>query len=166
MGQSPIRDFIVGLFVLAGIAAIGYLSVSIGGFSWHGRQGLQISALFDEAGSLTVRAPVVIAGVRVGEVSGISLGDDFRAEVQMNLDPTLKLPTDTSAAILTAGVLGDRYIELQPGSEDQNLKSGDQITLTQSAVILEHLIGQLVYGLNKGTAKDSKPAATAPAISP
>jgi phospholipid/cholesterol/gamma-HCH transport system substrate-binding protein len=162
MDRSPIRDSIVGLFVLAGIAAIAYLSISIGGFSWHGRQGLQLFAAFDEAGSLTVRAPVVIAGVRVGEVHAISLANDYRATVEMNLDPSLKLPTDTSAAIVTAGVLGDRYIELQPGAEDQILKSGDSITLTQSAVILERLIGQLVYGVNKGLAKDNQPTATAP----
>src|SRR5271168_320288 len=118
MDRSPIRDFIVGLFVLAGLAAIAYLSISIGGFSWHGPTGLKLSAAFDETGELAVRAPVVIAGVRVGEISAISLGDDFRALVQMDLDPKLKLPTDTSASIVTAGVLGDRYIELQPGGEE------------------------------------------------
>jgi phospholipid/cholesterol/gamma-HCH transport system substrate-binding protein len=162
MDRSPMRDFVVGLFVLAGVAAIAYLSLSIGGSSWHGRQGLQLSAAFDETGSLAVRAPVVIGGVRVGEVSAISLAKDFRADVEMNLDPTLKLPTDTSAAIVTAGVLGDRYIELQPGAEDQILASGGRITLTQSAVILEKLIGQLVYGAGKSSATDNKPAATEP----
>ena len=91
----------------------------------------------------------MIAGVRVGEVSKISLDNDFRARVDMNLDPDLKLPIDTSAAIVTAGVLGDRYIELQPGGDEQILKSGDKITFTESAVILERLIGQLVYGTTR-----------------
>jgi phospholipid/cholesterol/gamma-HCH transport system substrate-binding protein len=161
MRLSPIRDFVVGLFVLAGIAAIAYLSISIGDFSWRGPTGLKLWAAFDESGGLSLRAPVVVAGVRVGEVSGISLQSDFRARVDMDLDPTLKLPTDTSASIVTAGILGDRYIELQPGGEDTLLKSGDQITLTESAVILERLIGQLIYGkTNPGH------AATTPATNP
>jgi phospholipid/cholesterol/gamma-HCH transport system substrate-binding protein len=167
MDRSPVRDFIVGLFVLAGIAAIAYLSISIGSFTWRQPTGLKLSAAFDETGQLTLRAPVVIAGVRVGEISSISLRDDFRAHVVMDLDPTLKLPTDTSASIVTAGVLGDRYIELQPGGDEKLLKSGDQITFTESAVILERLIGQLVYGSTKHEAgpKGSGPA-TAPAHTP
>lgn len=157
MDRSPVRDFVVGLFVLAGIAAIAYISVSIGGFSWHGPTGLKLSATFDETGELAVRAPVVIGGVRVGEISSISLQDDFRARVEMDLDPTLKLPTDTTASIVTAGLLGDRYIELQPGGDEKMLKSGDRITFTESAVILERLIGQLIYGTTK-----SKTPATMP----
>lgn len=164
MERSPTRDFIVGLFVLAGIAAIAYLSISVGGFSWHGHEGLRLYASFDETGALTVRAPVVIAGVRVGEVSKISLETDFRARVELNLDPELKLPTDSSAAIVTAGVLGDRYIELQPGGEEKMLKSGDQIPITESAVILERLIGQLIYGTTKGNKLGA--AATEPAKTP
>jgi len=168
MDRSPLRDFFVGLFVLAGIAAIAYLSISIGGFSWHGPTGLKLSAAFDETGELAVRAPVVIAGVQVGEVSAISLQDDFRADVEMDLDPSLKLPTDTSASIVTAGVLGDRYIELQPGGEEKLLKSGDRVAFTESAIVLERLIGQLLYGTTKGkpTENSTIPAATAPARTP
>ncbi|MGA2443599.1 MAG: outer membrane lipid asymmetry maintenance protein MlaD [Tepidisphaeraceae bacterium] len=168
MDRSPLRDFFVGLFVLAGIAAIAYLSISIGGFSWHGPTGLKLSAAFDETGELAVRAPVVIAGVRVGEVAGIALQDDFRARVQMDLDPTLKLPIDTSASIVTAGVLGDRYIELQPGGDEKFLKSGDRIAFTESAIVLERLIGQLLYGTTKGkpTENSSIPATTAPVKTP
>jgi phospholipid/cholesterol/gamma-HCH transport system substrate-binding protein len=157
MDRSPLRDFIVGLFVLAGLAALAYLSISIGGFSWHGRGGLELSAGFDETGGLTLHAPVVISGVRVGEVSGISLDSNFRARVDMDLDPTLKLPTDTSASIVTAGVLGDRYIELQPGGDETIIKSGDRIAFTESAVILERLIGKLVYGITNGEATETKP---------
>ena len=96
MRRSPIRDFIVGCFVLAGLAAIAYLSLSIGGLSYTGPKGLLISADFDEIGGLKPRAPVVISGVKVGEVESIGLADDYRARVQLNLDPTLKLPTDTT----------------------------------------------------------------------
>jgi phospholipid/cholesterol/gamma-HCH transport system substrate-binding protein len=162
MERSPIRDLIVGLFVLVGIAAIAYLSISVGGFSWRGRTGLKLYASFDETGALTVRAPVVIAGVRVGEVSNISLEKNFRARVELSLDPDLKLPTDTSAAVAAAGLLGDRYIELSPGGEEKLLKSGDSITFTESAVILERVLGQLLYG----STKQNKPATTEPAKGP
>ena len=157
MNRSPVRDIVVGVFVLAGIAAIVYLSVSIGGFSWQNHEGLKLSANFNEIGDLAVRAPVEIAGVRVGEISAITLEKDFRARVDMKLDSTLQLPTDTSAAIVTAGILGDRYIELQPGGEDQMLKPGDKIAFTESAVILERLIGQLVYGVTKDSESNKAP---------
>jgi len=162
MNRSSVRDFVVGLFVLAGIAAIVYLSISIGGLTWHKAGGLKLSAAFDETGGLSVRAPVVIAGVRVGEIATISLQNDYRAKVDLELDPTLKLPTDTTASIVTAGVLGDRYIELQPGGDEKLLKSGERITFTESAVILERLIGQLVYGSAKRSTTNN-PAATEPA---
>ena len=159
MDRSPVRDFVVGLFVLAGIAAIVYLSVSIGGFSWNGRGGLKIYAEFEETGGLTVRAPVVIAGVRVGEVSKISLSKGVRARVELNLDPNVQLHTDAEATIITAGMLGDRYIELNPGGgEVELLKAGDEISHPHSAVILERLIGQFIYSMTNSDKKDSKPA--------
>ena len=163
MERSPGRDFIVGLFVLAGLAALGWLAFSVGGFSWHGTGGLRLSADFTETGDLKIRAPVVIAGVRVGEVSALSLDKNYRALVEMNLEPGLRLPTDTSASIVTAGVLGDRYIALQPGGDEQFLKSGDKISFTESAVILERLIGQLVYGSTRGERKDAPASTTGPA---
>ncbi len=168
MDRSPTRDFVIGLFVLAGLCAIAYLSVSIGGFNWRQPNWLKVSAAFDETGGLTKGAPVVIGGVRVGEVSAISLQDDFRAKVEMDLNATLKLPTDTSASIVTAGVLGDRYIELQPGGDEKLLKNGDQITFTESAVLLERLIGQLVYGRTKAQPADksSSSATTLPDKAP
>ena len=158
MNRAPVRDFIAGLFVLAGLAALAYLSISIGGFTWHNRGGLRVYADFSETGDLTVRAPVVIGGVRVGEVTAITLEKDFRARVDMDLDPALRLSMDTSAAIVTAGMLGDRYIELQPGGDDKNLKSGDKIQYTEPAMILERLIGQFIYGVTKGS--DTKPSSS------
>jgi len=160
MDRSPGRDLIVGLFVLAGLAALGWLSFSVGGFKLHERQGLRLFADFSETGDLKVRAPVVIAGIRVGEVSKLSLDKNFRALVEIDVDPNLKLPTDTSASIVTAGVLGDRYIVLQPGGDDRVLRSGDRISFTESAVILERLIGQLVYGTTRGERKDAPASAT------
>ncbi len=163
MDRSPVRDFVVGLFVLAGIGAVAYLSIAIGGFSFRGHEGLKLTADFNETGDLVVRAPVAIAGVRVGEITSITLLDNFQARVAMDLDPGLKLPADTSASIVTAGMLGDRYVELQPGGEEKLLKSGDQIAFRESAVILEKLIGQLVYSISGGDKKDTKPDAGAAA---
>jgi phospholipid/cholesterol/gamma-HCH transport system substrate-binding protein len=145
MRRSPSRDFVVGLFVLAGLAAVAYLSLSVGGVAYTGPKGLVVFADFDEIGGLKPRAPVVISGVKVGEIETITLADDYRARVFLNLDPALKLPVDSSASIVTSGVLGDRYVSLQLGAEDAQLKSGDQIEFVESAVILERLIGKLIH---------------------
>ncbi|MEA2626271.1 MAG: phospholipid/cholesterol/gamma-HCH transport system substrate-binding protein [Candidatus Binatota bacterium] len=146
MSPSPVRDFIVGIFVLLGLAAVGYLSFSVGGLSYAAPAGFTVYARFDETGGLKSRAPVEIAGVKVGRVTGIVLDENYRARVSMDLEPELKLPTDTTASIVTSGILGDRYITLQPGGEDQLLKNGDEIAFTESAIILERLIGKLVHG--------------------
>ncbi|MCC6763690.1 MAG: outer membrane lipid asymmetry maintenance protein MlaD [Deltaproteobacteria bacterium] len=145
MTRSPLRDLVVGLFVLAGLGAIAYLSISVGGLSYSGPGGLTLYASFDQTGGLKVRAPVVISGVKVGQISDIELGEDYRARATLDLDPNLALPTDTTASIQTAGLLGDRYVALQLGGEEQMLKPGDEITFTESAVILERLIGKLVH---------------------
>lgn len=150
MRRSPVRDLIVGCFVLAGLAAIAYLSLSVGGISYTGPTGLEISADFDEIGGLKPRAPVVISGVKVGAVESIGLADDYRARVILNLDPGLKLPTDTTASIVTSGVLGDRYVSLQPGAEETLLKSGDKIEFVESALILERMIGKLIHNADVG----------------
>jgi phospholipid/cholesterol/gamma-HCH transport system substrate-binding protein len=140
------RDFLVGLFVLVGLGAVAYLSFSIGGLSYSGPGGLTLYAAFDQTGGLKQRAPVVISGVKVGQVRSITLDQSFRARVEMDLDSRLKIPTDTTASIVTAGILGDRYVSLQLGGEDQDLKSGESISFTESAVILESLIGKFIYG--------------------
>jgi phospholipid/cholesterol/gamma-HCH transport system substrate-binding protein len=145
MSRSPTRDFIVGLFVVAGLGAMAYLSMNVGGYTFRGDGGLTLFAAFDQTGGLKVRAPVVIAGVRVGQVDSIALDTNFRARAKLNLESTLKLPVDTSASIVTAGLLGDRYISLQLGGEERYLQPGDEITMTESAVILERLIGKLIH---------------------
>jgi phospholipid/cholesterol/gamma-HCH transport system substrate-binding protein len=148
MSRSPARDFVVGLFVLAGLAAIAYLSMNVGGFSLRRGGGLVLFAAFDQTGGLKARSPVVISGVKVGQVESIELDNDYRARVKMALRTDLKLPIDTSASIVTAGLLGDRYISLQLGGDDKELKSGDDIRFTESAVLLERLIGKFIYGSN------------------
>jgi phospholipid/cholesterol/gamma-HCH transport system substrate-binding protein len=150
MSRSPARDFIVGLFVLGGLLAIGYLSISIGGLTYKGPGGLTLFAKFDQTGGLKDRAPVVISGVKVGQVKSIVLSDDFRARVDFDVDRRLHLPIDTTASIVTSGLLGDRYISLEIGGEDEVLKPGDEIGFTESAVILERLIGKFIHNADVG----------------
>jgi phospholipid/cholesterol/gamma-HCH transport system substrate-binding protein len=144
MQPSPIRDFIVGLFVLAGLAAIAYLSIQVGGLSYKGPGGLELIASFDEIGGLAARAPVAISGVKVGQVARIELDPALRARVTLDLDASLKLPVDTRAAIRTSGLLGDQFIALEPGGEEELLKSGEEIAFTDPALSLERLIGKFV----------------------
>ena len=152
MQRSALRDTVVGLFVLAGLAALGFLSVSVGGLGSRGPSGFALFAHFDEVGALKRRARVAIAGVKVGEVRGIRLGDDYRATVELDLDPSLELPTDTSASIVTSGLLGDQYVVLQLGGEETLLAPGDTISFTEPAVLLERLIGKLIH--NTGVSED------------
>ena len=144
---TSLRDLLVGLFILGGVGAIAYLSITLGGLTYMGPGGLSLFASFDEIGGLGPRAPVVIGGVRVGEVKAIELDADFRARVELELDAALELPEDSSAAIYTQGVLGDQYVSLEPGGSDVMLTSGQEITYTQSATILERLIGRVVQSL-------------------
>ena len=146
------RDLVAGIFVLVGIAAVAVLAFRIGANPPLARGALRIYAVFDQTGGLKMRAPVEIAGVKVGQVTDISLSPDFRARVALDLRDGLQLPVDTSASIVTAGVLGDRYVSLQLGGDDRMLGPGDEISFTESAVILERLIGKLVHnaGVNNG----------------
>lgn len=145
MTRVPTRDFLVGLFVLLGLGAIAYLSINVGGLSYGGPGGLTLYAAFDQTGGLKPRAPVVIAGVKVGQVSSIALDRNARARATLDLDKSLKIPTDTTASIVTSGLLGDRYVSLQLGGDEQSLRPGDEITFTESAVILERLIGKFIH---------------------
>ena len=150
MQTTPGRDFAVGLFVLAGLVALAWLSVQVGGATLGGPGGLRLFATFDEIGGLTERAPVVISGVKVGRVDRIDLNEDLRARVAIEVDEGLELPVDTSASIRTAGLLGDQFIALQPGAEDALLGSGEEIAFTESALSLEKLVGTLVHNVELG----------------
>lgn len=150
MTETHRQDAWVGVFVLAGLLALGYLSFSVAGLGNGPGGGLRLLAKFDELGGLKVRAPVVIAGVRVGQVEAIGLGDDYRATVTLDVLPSLELPVDTSASIMTAGILGDRYVSLQLGGEMDVLQNGDEVSFTESAVLLERVIGKLVHNANVG----------------
>jgi phospholipid/cholesterol/gamma-HCH transport system substrate-binding protein len=150
MQSSPQRDLIVGLFVGIGLLAIGYLSLNLGGFSLAPAASVELHATFNQIGGLGDRAPVVISGVKVGRVKQIALADDLRARVTFEVNAGLELPVDTSAAIRTAGLLGDQFIELEPGAEDAVLAGGDEIGFTESALSIESLVGQLVHDAGLG----------------
>ncbi len=141
-------DLWVGLFVVAGIGALLFLALKVGNMSSVSTaDSYLISAHFDNIGGLKVRAPVKSAGVVVGRVSSISFDDKtYEAEVALSIDKRYAFPKDTSAAILTSGLLGEQYIGLEAGGDSVKLKSGDRIKLTQSAVVLENLIGQFLFG--------------------
>ena len=158
MSRSPIRDLLVGVFVLSGLLALGYLSIQLGGATYSGPGGLTLYASFDEVGGLAPRSPVVIGGVKVGQVKEIELSPegDFRARVEMDIDKTLKLPDDTAASILTQGVLGSQYVGLEPGGSDTLLSEGGEITYTQSAVVIERLIGRVIQSLGNSNSDEKK----------
>jgi phospholipid/cholesterol/gamma-HCH transport system substrate-binding protein len=154
MTRSALRDLVVGIFVLCGLAAVGYLSFRLGGASYAGPGGLTLYAYFDEVGGLSARAPVVIGGVKVGQVVAIGLDPaDYRAKVTLDLDRSLTLPEDSSASVVTQGVLGDKLVAIEPGGADEKLADGGTIAHTQSAVILERLIGRFVTSFGGGGEK-------------
>jgi phospholipid/cholesterol/gamma-HCH transport system substrate-binding protein len=145
MQGSPIRDLVVGLFVLAGLAALAWLTFQVGGLSYRVPGGLVLYAAFDDIGGLKERAPVTISGVKVGQVAGIELDPVLmRARVKLDLDRSLALPVDTWARIRTSGVLGDQFVALDPGAEEDTLAPGESIEATESAISLEGLIGKFV----------------------
>jgi len=142
-------DLLVGLFVLLGFAALAFLALRAGNMSSALGLGPTYTAIarFDNIGGLKPRAAVRSAGVVVGRVESIRFDDDtYQAEVSLALDQRFQFPKDSSVKILTSGLLGEQYIGLTPGGDDQMLTEGDRITLTQSAVVLENLIGQFLYG--------------------
>ena len=146
------RDLGVGTFVLIGLGAVAYLSLSVGGVG-QTPKGLRLYAIFDQVADLKARAPVQISGVKVGQVVGVSLDPtSYRARVDIDVDGNLALPIDSSAQIVTAGLLGDRYVSLELGAEDETLRDGEQIAYTESALVLERIIGKAVY--NFGGSKE------------
>lgn len=147
----------VGIFMLLGLISLSMLVMKVSGFSnYSTKRVYPVTADFADIGGLKVRAPVTIAGVKVGEVSNIELQpEQLNAKVTMLLRADRQIPfDDTSARILTEGLLGSNYISIVPGFDDPSgqhpyLKSGDVIAKTQEAIILENLIGQLIFNINK-----------------
>ena len=139
-------DLIVGIFVAAGIAATVFISLRVANLaSATSGETYELTAAFDNIGGLKTRAPVKSAGVLVGRVSDIRLDPDtYLAVVTLNVERRYPFSSDTSASILTSGLLGEQYVGLETGAEEAALKDGDRIMLTSSALVLESLIGDFV----------------------
>ena len=145
-------EFVVGLFVLVGLAALVVLASQVGSASFGRSEIYTITANFENIGGLNVKAPVAIGGVRIGRVTAIKLDTEFySARVSMAIEKTYnELPIDTSAAILTSGLLGAQFVGLDPGGDFEFLGDGDEIELTQSTIQLENLIGRFMFSGSEG----------------
>ena len=167
MQQSKVVETWVGLFVALGMAGLFFLAMKVSnlGDLQSKDNSFKLTARFQNAGSLRERAPVSMAGVRVGRVSSIHLDKaTYEAVVEMRIDPRYDtIPTDTTATVLTAGLLGEQYIGLSAGGADEFLKDGDEIELTQSAMILEEVISRFLFNkAESGSEKKDPSAASAP----
>jgi phospholipid/cholesterol/gamma-HCH transport system substrate-binding protein len=157
--QRKSLDFWVGLFVLLGAGAIFFLALKAGNMSSMSfGSTYDVSTKFDNIGGLKPRAPVKSAGVVIGRVGEIKFDDkSFQAVVILNIDSRYRFPKDSSAKILTSGLLGEQYIGLEPGGDTNNLAAGDKIKMTQSAIVLENLISQFLFSkAAEGETKDAE----------
>jgi phospholipid/cholesterol/gamma-HCH transport system substrate-binding protein len=162
MGKKGMETM-VGLFVLLGMAGLLFLAPKAANLGSLGNgDTYSVQARFDNIGGLKPRAPVRAAGVTVGRVKSISLdGKTYQGVVTLDIERDFVFPKDSSAKILTSGLLGDQYIGLEPGGDDQNLAAGETIAQTQSAVVLENLIGQFLTGKASDAASPAGAAADA-----
>jgi phospholipid/cholesterol/gamma-HCH transport system substrate-binding protein len=135
----------VGVFMAIGMLAIAYLTLNLGGLEILGGNYYKVHAQFSSVSGLKSGARVEIAGVQVGKVAQIVLVDD-QADVELSLKPEIKIGSDVFASIKTQGIIGDKFVQLTPGAEEDFLKDGDEITETEAAVDLESLISKYVFG--------------------
>lgn len=154
----------VGIFVLLGLAAVAYLTLKLGSGSLLGGDTYLVEARFDNAGGLHDGCTVQMAGVTVGRVDAVRFDPaDFSAIATLRIVSDLKLPTDTMASIKTTGLIGDKFIALAPGADDATLVPGTRMTMTESAVDLESLIGKMAFG---SVEKNQEPKPTAATATP
>lgn len=146
--NRTVLDLWVGIFVIAGIAALLFLALKVGSMNAvNTSDSYTVTARFENIGGLKVRAPVKSAGVVVGRVADVRFDNErYEAAVTLRLDKRYAFPKDSSVAILTSGLLGEQYVGLTAGGDSVKLKQGDRILITQDAVVLENLIGQFLYG--------------------
>lgn len=148
MQNTRMIEITVGLFVALGLAALLMLAMKVANLSqFTTRDGYALRAYFDNVGGLQVRSPVKMGGVTIGRV--VSIGFDsrrFQAVVTMNIEPAFnEIPADTAANIYTAGLLGEQYIGLEAGGDEEVLANGDEVTITQSAMVLEKALQEFLY---------------------
>ena len=146
-------EIAVGVFVAAGIAALFMLAARVGNLTLvSDADAYRVTARFQDVGGLKVRAPVSMAGIRIGQV--VALGFDpesYEAVATLEIEGRFdQVPADSSASIFTAGLLGEQYVAIHPGADEEYLAAGDEIGLTQSALVLERLVGQFLFNQAKG----------------
>jgi phospholipid/cholesterol/gamma-HCH transport system substrate-binding protein len=149
MSKTRQIEILVGAFMATGLLALFFLAMQVSNLGTvHTGESYRVVARFDNIGGLKVKAPVTMAGVEVGRVLDVYYdSDDFRAVAVLGIYADYsKIPDDTFAKILTAGLLGEQYVGLDPGGSEDNLKDGSEIAVTQSALVLEEVIGQFIYG--------------------
>lgn len=151
-------EMTVGFFLLLAIVSLLILAFRVSSLSFQSpMKSYEVTAVFDNVGDLKTRAPISMSGVRIGEVTGIRIDPKtFKAVVQLRINEKQNnIPVDTTASIYTQGLLGSNYISLMPGFDDQHfLKPGSTITSTHSAIILENLIGELLFSIKNSDKKD------------
>ncbi len=138
-------ELAVGLFIIAGILCLGYLSIKLGKMEIVGKQGYEIYGVFSNVGGLKTGSSVEIAGVTVGRVTSVSL-EDYQAHVVLNFPRGLRIQEDAIASVKTRGLIGEKYIEIAPGGSDVLIKPGGRLQDTQPAIDMEDLIAKYVFG--------------------
>ncbi len=138
-------ELAVGLFIIAGIVCLGYLSIKLGKMEIVGERGYEIHGVFSNVGGLKVGSSVEIAGVNIGRVKSISL-DNYQARVVLNFPKGLKIQEDAIASVRTKGLIGEKYIEITPGGSEKIIQPGGRIRETQPAIDMEELISKFIFG--------------------
>jgi|SRR5215469_11450411 len=158
MKQTRTIEIVTGFFIILGFAALYVIATSATNIKSYGEAGYAVTASFTNIGGLKTRAPVTLAGVEVGRVTKIALDPKtFNAVVTIQMNGHFnQIPDDSTASILTSGLLGEQYVGLSPGGSDSYLKSGSVVQYTQSALVLENLIGQFLSNAGKSSSQGGK----------
>jgi len=152
MFQSKNVEILVGIFIAAGLGALFVLSMKVSNLNvFNDEGGYPVIARFENIGGLKVRAPVTMSGVRIGRVEAIGFDNEiFEAVVTLTINENYKLPKDSNASIFTSGLLGEQYVALEAGGDLENMQPNDQFVITQSALVLEKMIGQFLFKTAEG----------------
>ena len=139
-------EITVGFFLLLGMLSLAYISINLGKLEIVGKEGYTVFAEFEKAGGIKPKAVVEIAGVEVGTVKSVGINSDYRAVVELSIDKAIKLQEDAIASIKTKGLIGEQYVQISPGGSDKLIADGGKLRETESAIDIEELISQYVFG--------------------
>jgi len=139
-------EITVGFFLLLGMLSLAYISINLGKLEIVGKDGYTVFAEFEKAGGIKPKAVVEIAGVEVGTVKSVGINSDYRAVVELSIDKAIKLQEDAIASIKTKGLIGEQYVQISPGGSDKLIANGGKLRETESAIDIEELISQYVFG--------------------